>query len=595
MPAKTATPRHSDDMTEKRAPSDEMAEKRPDSDPSSSSTDIEIRSPPDLENQAEAPADDPVQRNIHGVFWLMVTLSIYSSTFLFALDNTIVANIQPAIVDSLNGLDKLAWSGVAFVMASSATVLTWLQIFSQFNIKWLYITAFVIFQAGSAVCGAANSMNMLIGGRVICGVGGVGQYVGVMNFFPRLTSIQERPLYVSGMGLTWGLGTVLGPIIGGAFTDSSAGWRWSFYINLCVGGLFAPVYLFLLPSLSPQPAEKTLAERLRHMDFLGTFLLMGAFVAGVIGLNFGGVMYPWDAPGIIVALVLGGVGFIAFGIQQTYCILTTPETRLFPVELVSWKNPLLTSVFICGCCTGVGVTVPTYIIPLYFQFTASDGSLDSGVRLLPFVCLLVFACVGGGFTISKVGYYTPWYILGGALTLVGSALMYTVDSTTSVSAVYGYTAILGLGAGMYLQLGHSVAQAKVTPAQMPAAVAFTTTAQLNGLTFALVLAQCVFLNEAVKSMLSLPTIKNYRLTVFSTGIGWVLPDAPHSELVDAISGTGSTFVADLDQATQEKVIEAIVTAMDKTYILCIVAGVVTLLLSFTMKWERLFMTASAAA
>ena len=137
------------------------------------------------------------------------------------------------------------------------------------------------------------------------------------------------------------------------------------------------------------------------------------------------------------------------------------------------------------------MTVPTYIIPLYFQFTASDESLQSGVRLLPFVCLLVFSRVGGGFLI-------PWYILGGALCLVGSALMYTIHPQSSAGATYGYSALISLGSGMYLQLGHAVAQAKVKPEKVPAAIAFTTTAQLNGLTFALVIAQCVFVTEAAK-------------------------------------------------------------------------------------------------
>lgn len=137
---------------------------------------------------------------------------------------------------------------------------------------------------------------------------------------------------------------------------------------------------------------------------------------------------------------------------------------------------MLTLLFACGCCAGVYMTIPTYIIPLYFQFTASDGSLESGVRLLPFVCLLIFSCVTGGFLASRVGYYIPWYILGGALCLVGSALMYTVNQHTSASAIYGYSSLIGLGSRMYLQLSHSVAQAKVPPNKVPAAVAFTTTA-----------------------------------------------------------------------------------------------------------------------
>lgn len=168
------------------------------------------------------------------------------------------------------------------------------------------------------------------------------------------------------------------------------------------------------------------------------------------------------------------------------------------MELITWRKPLLTLLFAGGTCAAVCVTIPTYIIPLYFQFTASGGSLESGVRLLPFVCLLVFSCVTGGFLASRVGYYIPWYILGGSLCLVGSALMYTANQHTSASAIYGFSSLIGLGSGMYLQTGHSVAQAKVPESKVPAAVAFTTTAQLNGMTLALVLAQCAFVNAAAK-------------------------------------------------------------------------------------------------
>jgi MFS family permease len=75
-------------------------------------------------------------------------------------------------------------------------------------------------------------MDALIIGRAICGIGGSGMYVGVMTLLAATTTIHERPMYVGSSGLTWGLGTVLGPIIGGGFSDSQAGWRWAFYINL---------------------------------------------------------------------------------------------------------------------------------------------------------------------------------------------------------------------------------------------------------------------------------------------------------------------------------------------------------------------------
>lgn len=182
-----------------------------------------------LEKQSLSTKADVPPRNIEGWKWIAVVFSILSSTFLFALDNTITANIQPRIIEDFGEIDKLAWIGVALVMSATATILLWGKIFDQFNSKWTYIVSVALFEIGSAVCGAAPNMNALIIGRVICGIGGSGLYVGVMTLLAALTTIQERPMYVASTGFTWGLGMVLGPIVGGAFTDSSAGWRWGFY------------------------------------------------------------------------------------------------------------------------------------------------------------------------------------------------------------------------------------------------------------------------------------------------------------------------------------------------------------------------------
>ena len=100
--------------------------------------------------------------------------------------------------------------------------------YGQFDAKTMYLLTVFLFEAGSAICGAANTMDLLIFGRALCGLGGVGLYAGVMTLLSVTTTEHERPMYIGLTGLTWGLGTVLGPIIGGAFTNSSAGWRWGF-------------------------------------------------------------------------------------------------------------------------------------------------------------------------------------------------------------------------------------------------------------------------------------------------------------------------------------------------------------------------------
>lgn len=135
----------------------------------------------DNEKQAERVEEERPPREIGGWQWAVVVLAILSSTFLFALDNTIVADIQPVIVTHFDSVGKLTWLSVAFLIGAAATNLVWGKIYGQFNAKWTYIFCVFLFELGSAVCGAAPSMDALIIGRAICGVGGSGMYVGVMT------------------------------------------------------------------------------------------------------------------------------------------------------------------------------------------------------------------------------------------------------------------------------------------------------------------------------------------------------------------------------------------------------------------------------
>lgn len=80
--------------------------------------------------------------------------------------------------------------------------------YGNFEGKWLYVLTIVIFEVGSALCGAAPNMNALILGRAICGFGGVGMYLGVLSLLSALTSIAERPVYMAMVGVIWGIGTV---------------------------------------------------------------------------------------------------------------------------------------------------------------------------------------------------------------------------------------------------------------------------------------------------------------------------------------------------------------------------------------------------
>lgn len=158
----------------------------------------------------------------------MLTINI--GTFLFALDNTIVADVQAAVVEDFgeDAVAKVPWLANAFALAAASFLLPWGKIFATFNSKYLYIIAVVIFEAGSALCGGAPNMDALIVGRAVAGFGAIGIYIGVLAILSGNTSERERPTYLGFARAMWGLASVLGPVFGGAFVASAGGWRWVF-------------------------------------------------------------------------------------------------------------------------------------------------------------------------------------------------------------------------------------------------------------------------------------------------------------------------------------------------------------------------------
>ena len=117
--------------------------------------------------------------------------------------------------------------------------------------KRVYIATVSQFEIGSALCDGAPNITALIVGRVIAGAGGGGIYLELLNYFTVMTTKKKRGFYMSLVEVFWGLGAILGPVIGGAFSVSAATWRWAFYINLVIGAISAPAFLWYLPAIHP--------------------------------------------------------------------------------------------------------------------------------------------------------------------------------------------------------------------------------------------------------------------------------------------------------------------------------------------------------
>ena len=154
--------------------------------------------------------------------------------------------------------------------------------------------------------------------------------------------------------------------VGGAFSENPhATWRWAFYINLCIGGAFAPIYIFFLPRGDPQRETKT-TQKLLQIDYLGMILNVGAFTALIMAINFGGNLFDWNAPQEIVLWVVGGALLLAFILQQRFAIGTTDNERIFPADLL--RSPLMWILFALMCCASTCVFVSKHLPTLTGEF-----------------------------------------------------------------------------------------------------------------------------------------------------------------------------------------------------------------------------------
>ncbi|KAL8725088.1 MAG: hypothetical protein Q9166_007582 [cf. Caloplaca sp. 2 TL-2023] len=270
---------------------------------------------------------------------------------------------------------------------SVSGVLPICKLFGLFNVKYLYISSIILFMAGSALCGGAPSINAFIVGRVVAGLGGNGMYMGTLTLLSVNTNDKERPMYI---GLT-GLNQVQHG-------------HWGLYLNLVVGGLFAPVYLFLLLPFDPR-GDQDLLSRIRELDILGAILSIGVLACTIMAINFGGSLYAWNSGQIISFFVVAGVLLIVFALQQKFALSTQLSYRIFPVAFLMDKEAIL--LFVLGCAANAGGYVPLYYIPLYFHFTRGNAALEAAVRLLPLVFLFSSTVILNSALMSNYGAYQP--------------------------------------------------------------------------------------------------------------------------------------------------------------------------------------------
>ncbi|MDX3689406.1 MFS transporter [Streptomyces europaeiscabiei] len=355
---------------------------------------------------------------------------------LAALDQTIVSTALPTIVSDLGGLEHLSWVVTAYMLAATAATPLWGKLGDQFGRKRLFQTAIVIFLIGSALCGMAQNMPQLIGFRALQGLGGGGLMVLSMAIVGDLVPPRERGRYQGLFGAVFGATSVLGPLLGGLFTEHLS-WRWVFYVNLPVGAVALLVIAAVLRI--PRKAE-------RHViDYLGTFLIASVATCLVLVASLGGTTWDWNSPQIIGLSVLAVLLVVVFVAVERRAAEPVLPLKLFRVRTFTLSAVIS---FVVGFAMFGAMTY----LPTFLQVVHGVSPTMSGVHMLPMVFGLLLSSTVSGQIVSRTGRWKVFPVVGTGVTTLGLLLLHQLDADSGNGEMSAYLFVFGLGLGLVMQV-----------------------------------------------------------------------------------------------------------------------------------------------
>ncbi|KAJ5628271.1 hypothetical protein N7490_010499 [Penicillium lividum] len=485
-----------------------------------------------------------------------IMLALFISMFLVALDRLIVATATPKITDEFHSLNDIGWYGSAYMLTASASQLVYGRIYTFYPAKWVFLGSILIFEIGSAVCGAAPSSIALIIGRAIAGLGTGGISAGAVIIIVFTVPLQKRPMYQGLMGAVFGVASVLGPILGGIFTTDVT-WRWCFYINLPLGGAAMVAIFFLLDVPAPRNGNWTLKQKIRQLDPLGNLFLIPGVVCLLLALEWGGSTYAWANWRIIFLFILFGVLIAIFmGVE-----IWLGEKALVPPRIFTQRSVL------AGCfwtmSTSACMMVTLYYLPIWFQAVKDVDAEKSGIMNLPLVLSMVIGVILSGVLVSRFGYYNPFMLISVVLLSIGAGLLHTFQPDTGHAKWIGYQVIFGFGLGLGFQQSNIAVQTCLAPVDVPVGASLLMfSQQLNGAIFVSI-AQTLFSNFLKENLEAVPGINAAQ--IIKAGATALREYVPASKLSAVLSEYSN--------------------AITKTFILAIVMACLSLGPALAMEWK----------
>lgn len=486
------------------------------------------------------------QRNLGLIFTaLMMTM------LLAALDQTIVSTALPTITSDLGGLNELSWVVTAYLLAATASTPIWGKLSDLYGRKLMLQSAVAIFVGASALAGLSQDMIQLIGTRALQGIGGGGLMVLVMAVIADIVSPRERGKYMGLFGAVFGVSSVIGPLLGGLFTEHLS-WRWVFYINIPLG-LAA---FLVLGAVLHLPVHKQ-----KHLiDWLGAALMAAGTVMLLLVAVWGGQKYPWSSAQIVGLAVGGVLAIVAFIFQE----LRHPEP-LVPLSL--FRLSVLRVASAMGFVIGFGMFGAIVYLSIFMQVVRGASPTSAGLQLLPLMMGILITSIVSGRLITRTGRYKIFPILGTGTATIGMFMLSRCGVDTSIWFVWLSAFVLGIGLGGVMQVLIVAVQNSVDRKQLGAATSTSTFFRSIGGSFGTAVFGAVW-----TAQLATELTKN-----LPAGVAAQLNSAGQS--VTASMGN----IDSLPGPIQDAVLLSFANSIDRTFLLAVPVMFVAFVLSFFLE------------
>lgn len=366
----------------------------------------------------------------------LIFLAVVLGMLLAALDQTIVATALPTVVADLGGAGHQSWVVTSYLLASTIVTAVVGKLGDTFGRKTAFQAGVVFFLAGSILCGMAESMTMLVASRALQGIGGGAITVTAVAVIGEVIPLRERGRYQGALGAVFGVTTVIGPLLGGFFTDHLS-WRWAFWVNVPVAVVVLAVAATAIPRLT-RTTRPTI-------DYPG-IVLVGLGASGlVLATSWGGTTYPWGSP-TIIGLIIGSIAaLLAFVVVERRAAEPILPIRLF-------ADPVFTACCVLSFVVGFAMLGALTFLPTFMQFVDGVSATTSGLRTLPMVLGLLVTSLGSGVIVGRTGRYKIFPVAGTAVMAAGFLLLSRMDADTPTVIQSLYLLILGAGIGLSMQV-----------------------------------------------------------------------------------------------------------------------------------------------